>query len=294
MKKILIATTALALSAGMASAQGVTLSGNGWMGVDYSDTRTESKALFKSRLRVQFNMAGETDGGLSFGGSFRADQADDAAGNTMMDGGSVFIGGEFGTIEMGDVDSALEATWFRTRHIGVMENAGGSRASALGVGETTGALYTYSMDAFTFAVSSGQLKTEAGEVSAYSVGAQYSADGFGVGIGYEQADNDLAAPGTKLKHIMISGQASFDNISLRAFAGRLDDSTTKENQYGFDINASFDAVGVQFRAKRDFAGNNHVGAGVTYALGGGATIGASINDVQNGATTADVGVAFRF
>ena len=101
MKKLLIATTALVATAGVAAAE-VAVSGNGRMGVVYNGEDLN----FSSRIRVVFTLSGETDGGLSFGGSFRADNAGGAANGSA---GEIFISGAFGTIAMGDVVGAAEA-----------------------------------------------------------------------------------------------------------------------------------------------------------------------------------------
>ena len=279
MKKLLLATTALTLSAGVAAAD-VALSGDAWMGLTYDDSLATNEIQMKSRARVAFTLSGETDSGMAFGAGFRADNADDAATGTA---GSVFISGEFGRLAMGDVDSALEATWFRTRHIGVLENAGGSRTTALGAGPLPAALYTYSLDGFTVAVGAGQLTSGS---QTFSVGARYTMDGYGIALGYED-------DGAGATHVLLSGEANFDPVSVRAFVGQLDTGVTNE-QYGLDLQATFDAITVQLRGKRDFAGENHLGAGVTYGLGGSATLGASVNRVSGGATTADIGLAFSF
>ncbi len=101
MKKLLLTTTALALSAGVAAAD-VTLSGDGRMGLFYDG---DDVSLI-SRARVTFTLTGETDGGLAFGGSFRADQATAAASGTL---GKVFIEGAFGRLEFGDVAGGARA-----------------------------------------------------------------------------------------------------------------------------------------------------------------------------------------
>ncbi|MBC7144543.1 MAG: porin [Thioclava marina] len=119
MKKVLFATTALVLTAGVAAAE-VTVSGDGRMGVRYDGQKFDADGIetvgnewnFNSRARVTFTLSGQTDGGLEFGGSFRADQAgDSAASNGAAYGleGSVYISGAFGKIEMGDVVGASEA-----------------------------------------------------------------------------------------------------------------------------------------------------------------------------------------
>lgn len=103
MKKLLLATTMLVGTAGFAAAE-VTLSGDARMGIVNDGTDT----TFTSRARVAFGLSGETDGGLSFGASFRADNAAGAAAGTA---GSVFISGAFGKLSVGDVDgAALAAT----------------------------------------------------------------------------------------------------------------------------------------------------------------------------------------
>ncbi|MEY4696252.1 MAG: hypothetical protein RIT14_680, partial [Pseudomonadota bacterium] len=103
MKKILLATTILVGTAGFAAAE-VALSGDARMGVisGFGDVDT----AFTSRARVAFTLSGETDGGLAFGGSFRADNAGAAASGTA---GSVYVSGAFGKLSMGDVDGAALA-----------------------------------------------------------------------------------------------------------------------------------------------------------------------------------------
>ena len=78
------------------------LSGDARMGFVYDGDDVN----LNSRARVTFTLSGETDGGLAFGGSFRADNATGAAAGSA---GSVFISGEFGRLSMGDVDSAALA-----------------------------------------------------------------------------------------------------------------------------------------------------------------------------------------
>ena len=72
MKKILLATTVLAMSATVAAAE-VTLSGDARMGVTTNNAARDM--AFTSRARLSVAMSGETDGGLSFGASLRADNA---------------------------------------------------------------------------------------------------------------------------------------------------------------------------------------------------------------------------
>ena len=290
MKKLLLASTALVMSAGVAAAD-VTLSGDAWMGLGYDGSNTSNKIQMISRARVTFTMSGETDTGMAFGASFRADNAVNAAngpgstiGRPNMTAGSVYISGDFGKLSMGDVSSALDATAFRTRHIGVLENSGASRTQVLGIGANTAALYEYSIDGFKVAAGVGQFSSGN---QAYSLGVSYSMDGYGVALGGERLGNGD-------RHILLSGHVEFDPVSVRLFAGQRRSGGTSSNQYGLDMHATFDATTVQLRARRDFGGNNHIGAGVAYDLGGGARLGGSVNRVSGGNTTADFGLAFSF
>lgn len=275
MKKLLLASTALVMSAGVAAAD-VALSGDAWMGLKYNGNLAANKTQMVSRARVTFTLSGETDGGLAFGGSFGAHNAGNAS---TGDAGSVFISGDFGKLSMGDVDSALAATQFRTRHIGVLESHGTTRVGN-GTGPTTvAALYEYTMDGLTVALSSGQFGNKE-----YGVGVKYTFDGFGVALAYNRAG--------AAKEIGLSGEASFDNVSGRLAIVR--DTVAKTNDIGLDVRASFDATTVQFNARRDAAKVRHLGLGATHDLGGGATLGAGVSKAQGAKAIADLGLAFKF
>ncbi len=72
MKKILIATTALVATAGVAAAD-VTLSGYGRFGMDYNSGAAvdTSKTRVTMRMRVNIDASTETDSGVTFGGRMR-------------------------------------------------------------------------------------------------------------------------------------------------------------------------------------------------------------------------------
>ena len=102
MKKLLTATTALALVGGAAFAE-ITISGDAKLGLDYNSEADDmtSKHMFKHEMGVDFTGSGTTDGGLSFGGSAGFDTGDETV-NT----GTVFVSGAFGKITIGDNDAA--------------------------------------------------------------------------------------------------------------------------------------------------------------------------------------------
>ena len=330
MKKLLLASTALVLSAGVASAQGVSLSGDARMGLIYDGTDVQ----MTSRARVTFTLSGETDTGLAFGASFRADNAGPAVGNNRMTGGEVFISGDFGRLSMGDVASAARAAAGDLYGVGLTglgdlnEMAYLDRAGFGGLytGQSyaTAALYEYSIDGFSGYIGLGQNNTaRAGDLAAiyavafpgvlpagivfpgevvrdnmYSVGASYSFEGLTAAVGYEYSRaRATGIPSFTASHLVASVEYEMDGISAKAFAGRagsdLADVVASRNQYGLSVQGSFDATTVTAFARRDFARTRAVGIGASYDLGGGASIvGGAVRAA--GTTQADFGVSFSF
>jgi len=311
MKKLLLASTALVLSAGVASAQGVTLSGDARMGIMYDGSLASNKASFTSRARVMFTMSGETDTGLAFGASFRAHQAGGANSGTN---GSVFISGEFGTLTMGDTDGAAQKIIGHVGGVGLtglddhnetfyMGNntdlsPGGFQASR------PTARYDYSIDGFSFAVSHtnpGNTDT----VAAIAVG--YEMDMFKVGLGYEA----LRWGGINANQLLLGVSATFEGITAKVNYGRQSDlGAAKRDQYQLSLAGTFDATTVTGYYARNYGGAKSYGIGASYDLGGGASLvgGVVRTNANTGAgwapktslpmassrTIADFGMSFSF
>lgn len=74
MKKILLASTALVLSAGLAHAQAVRITGEGRMGIQYDENGFGGGSNWRqeNRLTLNFNVSVEADHGLTFGAWSRA------------------------------------------------------------------------------------------------------------------------------------------------------------------------------------------------------------------------------
>jgi outer membrane protein OmpU len=239
MKQILLASTALVAFAGAAAAE-VAISGSGRMGMVYDksilndnivivngDAKRTSDAGFRfdSRVRVAFTLTQETDAGVTFGGSVRADNA--SAGNNGK-GGSVFMSGAFGKISMGDVDGAAESAVGNLSGVGYTGLGDFNEAFYLQQGNsdldgndkvsefaTPAALYEYTTGAASFYFSLGnpggiaynstffntvtldlttvkpddKITTKKVEDividQAYGIGAKYSVDNYSFGFGYE-------------------------------------------------------------------------------------------------------------
>jgi len=203
MKKILLASTMLVSVAGFAAAD-VSVSGDARMGV----VSSEGNSTFDSRVRIKFSGSGTTDGGLSFGGSFRAK---DASGANSGTSGSAFISGSFGKISMGDVDGGDNAAVGQLASVGYTGLGSGNSISYtsdggfvdfadswggddgdywLDIAGNDGAkvLYTYSAGAVTVNASTAQLSNGGANHEAFGLGVSYAAGALTLAAGYGTTD----------------------------------------------------------------------------------------------------------
>jgi len=114
MKRLLLSSTSIvaAAIAAPASAQ-VAISGGAEFGILGGSGIPGDDVQFLSSIDdITFTMSGATDNGLTFGASI--DLSDAVAGgafaNTTQGGETIFLSGNFGTINAGDVDGAMEST----------------------------------------------------------------------------------------------------------------------------------------------------------------------------------------
>ncbi|MEZ5753576.1 MAG: porin [Paracoccaceae bacterium] len=263
MKKILLATTMLAGTAGFAAAE-VAVSGYAEIGIIRSEAgfAGSTNAQFHQDVEVTFTMSGETDGGLSFGAAIDLDETDVAAGDDS--GTTVFVSGAFGKLTMGDTDGALD--W-------AVADAGA--LTSMGDDHTTHVFY--------FAAN-GFDGTHDGQVVRY----EYSFGDFGVALSYEQAGNNATGTladdnigigatysmdmgGTALK-FGLGYQAGSDSDGVVYTNGDvIGASVSAELAGGFSVSlgytkTDYDALDVAGAASAlvDFA---HTGLGVTYTTG---------------------------
>ncbi|MEM1360265.1 MAG: porin [Pseudomonadota bacterium] len=201
MKKILLASSALALTASVAAAE-VTVGGDAYYGIAYTDVDgvyqkgtngEDTDYSFVYDLDIDFTASGESDGGLIFGANIDADDTPGAQG-TVGFNGTVFVTGEFGQLAMGDTGGAAEevngdlpGNVSLTGNGDFNENiyllsAGDPSCEEdnpnCNGGQGPLALYTYDIAGFTGAVG---LNDEEG----YSLGAAYDGGLWNVALGYE-------------------------------------------------------------------------------------------------------------
>ena len=264
MKKVLLATTVLVAGVSAAAAD-VTLSGDARMGLVNGFVLAPGAidpTSFTSRARVSFGLSGESDSGLAFGGSFRADNAAGAAAGTA---GSVFVSGAFGKLSMGDVDGAANAAVGHINGVGLtglgdlnestfIANGGFSSAliarnaagDALALTGDPSALYEYSFGSVSVYASVTQTNFSLGAAGAataiagglltagttyqgdaYGLGAAYTMDNYKVSLGYERLDlGNLvpAAPASNLKgdHWILGADGTFGDFTVKARYGKAD------------------------------------------------------------------------
>jgi outer membrane protein OmpU len=316
MKKILLATSALAMTAGFAAAE-VTLSGDARMGV--ISPFGDGDAGFTSRARVTFTLSGETDTGLSFGASFRADNAADVSVPFDEDGdgiiepgesttvggaesgraGSVFISGAFGKLSMGDVDGAAQQA------VGHVDGVGLTGLSDLNetvflhnvVNDLTdidpSAVYEYSTGAFTGYLSVSNPGEEVIDDEVLALGLKYTMGDYTFALGYEEIDI--------LEHVVLGVTANFGAVSLKANAGRLSAGGTDLDQFHVSATYTMDALALTafYSDEDDFAlaglGTSAYGLGASYDLGGGASVvGGYVQNETTDDSAFDLGLSFSF
>ena len=286
MKKVLFATTALVLSAGVAAAD-VAVSGNGRMGIVDGFT---TDLAFTSRIRIAFTASGETDGGLSFGGSIRADNSGNGAAGTA---GNIFISGGFGKVTMGDVDGAAEAAAGNVRGVGLtglgdLNDASYLSNSAAGFKPTM--RYDYTVSGFGVHISADQPSATDG---ATSIGFTYGGiEGLKLGLGFETRGDD--------DHIIVGGSYALSpSVTLAATYGQATVGGDDETQMALSAAYTMDALTVSaYYADNEIAGTTGTeafGLGGQYNLGGGASVsGGWVSNETTGNTALALGVNFSF
>ena len=233
MKKLLIASTALVATAGMAAAD-ITMSGYAEIGM--RDAGGAVGMEMHSDMDIGFKLSGATDNGLTFGASI---DLDEVSGGIASTGGphAVHVSGAFGTLTMGDTDGALD------------------KANA-----EVAALTTIADDHSTHAGYNGGAGLDSGDILRYDT--TYA--GFGISASIAQSDvavaNDVIAYGvtTSLGTVAVSAAYQSDNTrDITAVSGK-----TAVGGLGITANYSEASMGTAATSYE------HTGVGLAYTLNG--------------------------
>ena len=283
MKKVLFASTALIATAGVASAQGVTLSGSAEMGI-FGGTAMETQ--FHTDIDVKFTLSGETDNGLTFGATI---DLDEEGGFAATNGGpeSVFLSGNFGTITMGDTDGAFD--WAMNEVPAGPGSINDAETSHLGFNGNSGldgtydgqiARYDYSFGDFAFAVSAEIDDTGLGD-PVIGLGVRYNLNLGGnsaeIAVGYQSVS--VGAVDVDVTGLSLDTSLSGINVGLNYSQMSSNAVATDQTHMGIGLGYSMDAIsfGVNYGRYDDcgfVAGATCSGFGLSagYDLGGGASI----------------------
>lgn len=290
MKKVLLATTALAMTAGVASAE-VTLSGYAEMGIVGGKNAPE--AQFHQDIEVTFGMSLETSNGLTFGASIDLDETDVAAGDDS--GTTVYMSGAFGTLTMGDTDGAFDwamtdvgmgtsITDDHTSHVGYSGNSGLD-------GSQDGQVLRYEYAFGKVGVAASAELDDTGSDDVFGLGATYDADVVKVGLGYQ--DNGT----NSIMGLSVSGE-----VSGVKYAVNYSDLDANGTHMGLGVGYTTGALMLHanYGVYESTAGvkTDGVGLAANYDLGGGAVVMAGYgSDLSSAAGNQDqfsVGVGLSF
>ena len=287
MKKILLATTMLAGTAGFAAAE-VAVTGYAEIGVIRSEATSagtfgaltgSNELQFHQDVEVTFTMSGETDGGLSFGAAIDLDETNVGAGDDS--GTTVFVSGAFGKLTMGDTDGAMD--W-------AIADAGA--LTSMGDDHTTHVAYFG---------ASGFDASQDNQVVRY----EYSFGDFGVAVSLEQADNGNPVPVTVDDNVGIGATYSMDmsgtalKFGLAYQAGSL--GGVNGDAWGASVSAElaggFSGSIGYIDTQLDGAANDfsHLGLGLTYTVGA-LSVHANYGEIDNevGADVDSYGLAVNY
>ncbi|MBD3786831.1 MAG: porin [Sphingomonadales bacterium] len=283
MKKVLLATTALVLSAGFAAAE-VKLSGSANMGLKYDEGGLSYAPAKKAAAwyEIDIDVVGtmESDSGLTFGASVDLDSDYKSAlagtAQTAIDG-EVFVSGAFGTFTIGNVDPIADD--YGLTDIGFDGIGIDDVAEDAGYTGSADARWDYTVGAMTLGVSVNTISED------YGVGAAYDAGMFMAALTFdhdEAGNNDTTS-------LLLGGK--FDAFSAELYVTDNDTNDTSWGLYGayttgaLTLEASY--------ADADTAADAAYGIGAKYDLGGGAKLAGGLGSVSDD-MVADFGVTFKF
>jgi len=294
MKKVLLASTALLLTAGFASAQSIELSGSANAGLKYDDNAAD-EVVVANEVNMVISGSGSTDTGLEFGAFIDIDE-------NGVDDAEVFVSGVFGTVTVGDISPATDG--FGIADIGYdgigVDDAAEQYKNATGGADVH---YSYSASGLTFSASAQIAGDEA-----YAAAIEYEAQGFSGGLGYITSES--GAIDTNATWTIAAG---YDQgpISVNGIYSDWDGGSGAGGE-GYGIDVSFDTgaatiTAVYSNATGSSAGGplgDSYGVGFSVPLGGGLSVAGGIGSVRPDVaigdpedparTVADLGLTMSF
>lgn len=296
MKKILITTTALVATAGVAAAE-VSLSGLARFG--YVSTETAAGATTTgtaSRMRIQAAVSTTTDGGIGLNARQRFQTEENSA---NAGGNGARFGLSFGglSINMGNINGAVDSApglYMGTNSGGVglegnqwaniaLNNAGNvwnwEAHSSAGAGAQNGVEAIFSLNGIGVHISNTDTAT--------GYGVNYSMGNITLAAAREDKTSG-ADDGDQIT--FASAGVSLSDLNVTASWGSQSGTTKSVIAATYDMS---DAMNLHGHFGSEDAGSSY-GIGVNYSLGGGAFIDAGYDKSAAGTTRMSAGVQFFF
>ena len=261
-----------------------------------------------NRFRISFAGTGETDSGISYGISGRADQQNGSLGGTQ------YVSGAFGKVTMGDLGGAdKDAAGHISGGVGLSGMGSSNEIAYQATNHNLG--YQFSTNGLTVGYSQ-DTSIQTGSNSA--VGIKWAGDlgGTGLTVGVGQSKLGTSTQSTMSVAVSMSGltikgiQSTNDNgpatanvqgvtgvVGTRRVVAVDNTLTNSDTDYtGFSISYAMDAVSVTAYSKTistvGSADQDFTGIGFTYDMGG-ATLKAGMVD-DNNISSMDLGISFSF
>jgi len=325
MKKLLIASTALVATAGIAAAD---MSMSGYAEIGMRDGGSTVGLEMHSDMDIGFKLSGASDNGLTFGASI---DLDEVSGGINSTGGSqaINVSGAFGKLTMGDTDGALDKANAEvasltaiaddhTAHAGYNGGAGldsgdilrydtsiGNFAVSASLGQDDTANGDNDVTALglsttvgTVALSAAYQTNDASDVTALS--AKTTLGGMSVVVNYSEASNPAVASVAQ-----VDGVANTTNAAGVDFVASVAATTAAANSYehtaiglGYTVNGVALSANFGEYSYNDGTSADGMGVAANYGLGGGATVMVgygSSNSVANvSSDTFSIGLGLSF
>lgn len=307
MKNIILATTALVATAGVAAAD-VSISGYARFGTVYSDNADDWNTA--SRLRLQFDVSAETDGGIVFGARQRLQTEENGTGNggngarfyMSTNGFTLAMGNILGVIEAApnlylptaSAGVGLEGNGFYSLAANTRSNGGAHQWTAYdsaGAGANEGVEILYSMNGFGVHLHHAENARGIAGNDSFGIGANYTFSGYTVAAAYEDFDN-----GDSILFASVGGTIGAFDVALAyadtEFAGL--DAQKWSLKGGYDFGTGLTVYG--FVASENNNANESFGLGASYDLGGGVSLEGGITQTDDIAddTIVSLGAFFSF
>lgn len=324
MKKVLLASSAMLLSAGAVYAQEATIDGSARFGLAYTEQPDGSETdEFRVEQRLRINLRGSTttDAGVELSTRFRLESNEDAnsfisgrgpgaAEFTVESGGfRLDVGNTSDVIDSGDVvdyygfgigltsfiehNSAFYDGGDEAGFEGLTLPIGGFGAADEGTSKATTIKLRYTAGDFTVAASYSDNAAGETDQEEIQIGVGYNFGNYSVGLAYGNEDG-----GVEDFWVATFG----GDIGALGFSVVVGDADAfSDVAYGFSI--SYDigaATEIRFAVSdggadvADVSDDPAVGLGFRHSLGGGVTLAGGIGQSTAGATLADLGVSFSF